>query len=289
MADFGLGNDIFDILESLDYTDLVSKTQSVIDLDTEYPYLVFERDDLVKVLNLCSKIIQARSTSDLYNSITLVPVKGSKSLYFYVTNALSHFRYRAELLGDPNETLDEEICISISILQKIVRLMCDKVLLYKKNGYYYIRLVDGDLQIYAKPQTSNLIYFPGNPKDKIADLMLSDFGFIVNSILPLLDIKTNSNKISFLGDKAYFQSPYYYIESTIETPELYLSYKDAEFISKLYRYYPNTSIQIFTVDTPLQRLFIKLDNIEYEFINSKYVVPDSIRNAISSNIKPVEF
>jgi len=289
MADFGLGSDLFDILDSLDYTNLVSKTKSVIELKTDYPYLIFERDDLVKVLNLCSKLIQSKSTSDLYNSITLVPVKNSKSLYFYVTNALSHFRYRTELLGDLTEILDEEISISISILQKIVRLMGDKVLIYKKDGYYFVRLIDGDLQIYIKPLASNLIFFPGEPVDKIGDLKLKDFGFIVNSILPLLDIKTNTNKICFFGDKVYFHSPYYYIESTIETPEIYLSYKDSEFISRLYKYYPDSFIQLFSVDTALQRLFIKLDNIEYEFINSKYNIPESILNTISSNLKPVEF
>ena len=288
MADFGLGSDILDLLDSLDFNNLVDTKKSTIELSTEYPYIVFERADLVKVLNLCSKLIQAKSTSPIYNSIILVPVEECKSLYFYATNALSHFRYRVELLGNSSEILDENISISITILQKIVRLMSDKVLLYKKDGYYFVRLVDGDLQIDVRSVESNLVFFPGETKDKLCDLALSSFGTAVNSTIPLLDVKTGSNKINFLGEYMLFYSPYFIINSVINTPRMSLSSKDAEFISRLYKYYKDKSVSIFTVNTELPRLLLKLDNIEYEFINSNasisdYFSPTNISSSITVN------
>ena len=131
-----------DILES---DELVVENNDDIDLKVEYPYLIFSRNDLVRTMNLVSKLIKAKSEISDYNSISFVPVTYNKKILFYATNDFSHFRMSTELLGEPNEFINESFSIPLIVLQKLVKLMGNKVLIYKKESFYYIRLLDGDL------------------------------------------------------------------------------------------------------------------------------------------------
>ena len=128
-----------------DLDEIVEDNNDEINLEVDYPYIIFYRSDLVRAMNLCNKIVQPKSNTTTYNSISLVPVPFDKCIWFYATNELSHFRYRAELLGDMKETWDFPISIPLTISQQLVKLMSNKVLLYKKEENLYIRLLDGDL------------------------------------------------------------------------------------------------------------------------------------------------
>ena len=215
-----------------------------------------------------------------------------KCICFYATNELSHFRYRAELLGDMKETWDFPISIPLTILQKLVKLMGNKVLLYKKEENLYIRLLDGDLLLDLRQADMTILTFPGDvsDKDKIAELKISNIGSVVNNILPLLqaEIRGEAKRISFTGDKAYYNSSFYYIETSIKTPRMTLSLRDADFINKLFKYYKNDEIQIFSVKSNLSRLFLKINNIEYEFINSINSISDIITQQMNNIVKEPE-
>ena len=190
------------------------------------------------------------------------------------------------------ETWDFPISIPLTILQKLVKLMGNKVLLYKKEENLYIRLLDGDLLLDLRQADMTILTFPGDvsDKDKIAELKISNIGSVVNNILPLLqaEIRGEAKRISFTGDKAYYNSSFYYIETSIKTPRMTLSLRDADFINKLFKYYKNDEIQIFSVKSNLSRLFLKINNIEYEFINSINSISDIITQQMNSIVKEPE-
>ena len=170
--------------------------------------------------------------------------------------------------------------------------MGNKVLLYKKEENLYIRLLDGDLLLDLRQADMTILTFPGDvsDKDKIAELKINTIGSVVNNILPLLqaEIRGEAKRISFTGDKAYYNSSFYYIETSIKTPRMTLSLRDADFINKLFKYYKNDEIQIFSVKSNLSRLFLKINNIEYEFINSINSISDIITQQMNNIVKEPE-
>ena len=257
------------VLDNILEDELIINNDKSIDLSTDYPCLIFKRDDLVRVINLCNKMILSKSDISEYNSISFF--KSLYTLNFYVTNELSHFRYEAELIGDLTKCIEEPFSISLIILQKIVRLMGNKVLIYNKEGKFYIRLLDGDLLVDARPVRKDIVLIPGDTKDKVAELSLSNFGKACYSILPLISSETINDfkKLYFTGNKMYFKSSFYYIDGDIKTPEMCLSFRDVEFISRLFKYYKDNNIILFSVNTSLSRYRLIMDNIEYQFINSR--------------------
>ncbi len=268
--------------------ELIVDNDKSIDLSVDYPHLIFKRDDLVRVINLCSKIILVKSDISEYSSISFI--KSLYTLNFYVTNELSHFRYEAELIGDLTKCIEEPFSISLAILQKIVRLMGNKVLIYNREGKFYIRLLDGDLLIDARPVRKDIVLMPGDVKDKVAELSLSTFGKACYSILPLISSETINDfkKLYFTGNKMYFKSSFYYIDGDIKTPEMCLSFRDVEFISRLYKYYKDSKIILFSVDTSLSRYRIIMNNIEYQFINSRASEMNLVIDEMNKLIKEPE-
>ena len=159
-------NLVSDIISILDNDELIVDNNKEINLSIEYPYLIFSRDDLVRAINLCNKLVLSKSDIPEYNSISFVPVKFTKKINLCATNELSHFRISSELLGDLDNIIEEPFCISLIILQKIVKLMGNKVLIYKNDNKYYTRLLDGDLLIDVRPTNLDIVTIPGNSTDR---------------------------------------------------------------------------------------------------------------------------
>jgi len=268
--------------------ELIIDNDKSIDLSIDYPCLIFKRDDLVRVINLCNKVVLMKSDIPEYNSISFI--KSSYTLNFYTTNELSHFRYEAELIGDLTKCIEEPFCISLSLLRKLVRLMGNKVLIYNKDNKFYIRLLDGDLLIDVRPVRKDIVLMPGDIKDKEAELSLSNFGRACYSVLPLISAENINDfkKLYFTGDKMYFKSPFYYIDGDIKTPEMCLSFRDVDFISRLFKYYKDNKIVLFSVSTSLSRYRLKMNNIEYQFINSKISEMNLVINEMEKLIKEPE-
>ena len=293
------------ILDFLDATkslnDLISNTQdaieeieentkSEINLIVEYPYLIFKTDDLIRAMNLCNKVIQPKSDNPIYNTLSIAPVPKMKVVNFYATNDLSHFSFQSELIGEPDKMLDEVFSISFLSLQKIVKLAGNKVLFYKKDNNLYIRIIDGDLLVDHRYVDMKYLSFPGEVKEKIAEIGVGNIGKIVSCALPLLnsELRGDVKRINFTGDRAYFNSSFYYIESTIASPRMSLSIRDVEFIGKLYKYYKDKTIQIYKVESNLSRLFLKVGNISYMLINSVSAISNLLIDQISSIMSPIE-
>jgi hypothetical protein len=187
--------------------------------------------------------------------------------------------------------INEPLSVSFSVLQKIVKLMANKVMFYIKDNNIYVRLLDGDLLLdYRKPRL-DVLNFPGNPTDKIAELSLSNVGELINKVYTLIENEPvlDKRKLNFLGDKCYFNSTYYYIESDITTPRLSLSVRDLDIIKKLYKYYKDNKIQLFNFDSSVSRLFIKLDNIEYISVLSSVSNIFSLTQELQDRINETKF
>lgn len=278
------------IQSEFDFEELIVENNSDIDLNVDYKYLIFKRDDLIRAINLCCKIVQTKSEVSSYNSISFIPNIEHNTLYFCATNDLSHFRYSTELLGDKSNMLDFNICIPLTILQKLVKLMGNKVLLYKKEDNLYIRLLDGDLLLDVRQPNLNIVNFPGTIGSKVADLNLNTIGSTINAFIPLLnsEVRGDYKRISFLGELAYYNSSFYYIQSNITTPLMSLSYRDADFINRLYKYYKDTQISLFNVHSEAARMYLRLDNIEYQFINSVGSISTQVPIQMENLIKDIE-
>lgn len=108
-------------------------------------------------------------------------------------------------------------------------------------------------------------------KDSIQSISIDYLNNIVSSIYPILntEIRPDARKISFLGNKAFYISPYYYVESNIKTPNMTLRMKDAEFIIKLAKYYKSKNILLYEINTKVPRILLKIENINYIFITRK--------------------
>jgi len=269
-----------------------SEPTSDIDLSTEFPYVIFNREDLLQAMNLASSIVLSKSDNIVYNSITFVPVREFNTLIMLATNELSLLRYKAELLGDMNETIDSKFSISLLTLQKIIRLMGNKVLFYIKENNLYVRLLDGDLCLDLRRPDDKLLSVPGELSDKLAELKLENIGSIVASTLPLMntEIRGDSRKVSFDGEKAYYQSPFYYLESKVKTPPLVLKNRDAEFISKLYnnKNYRDKTMILHKMTSNLNRIYLSIANIDYIFISGNASQSNLMSSQLDRILKEVE-
>ena len=58
-------------------------------LDTKYKYVIFNRDDLLTMMNLSTPIVLVKSEHIVYNSITFVSTPNTKTLTMISTNELS--------------------------------------------------------------------------------------------------------------------------------------------------------------------------------------------------------
>ena len=52
-----------------DLDEIVEDNNDEINLEVDYPYIIFYRSDLVRAMNLCNKIVQPKSNTTTYNSI----------------------------------------------------------------------------------------------------------------------------------------------------------------------------------------------------------------------------
>ena len=255
-----------------------------INIDIPNPKLVLLQKDLIRAINLTSTIIQPKSDNIVYNSLTFI---SKDSLKIFATNELSHFIYNASILTN---TLDLVFCIPLVLLQKLTKLMGNKVMFFMNENKLYIRLLSGDLLLDLRIPNMNLVKLPINDEDikESFEIPINTLGRITSSILPILNIELRSDfkKISFLGDKAFYLSPYYYIEASINTPNISLRMKDAEFISKLYKFYSDKNLKLGLVKSKINRIQLKMENITYIFISGKAEMDELVKSQLDKLIKP---
>lgn len=256
-----------------------------ININIPNPKLVILQTDLIRAINLSSTILQPKSDNIIYNSLTFI---SKNSLKIFATNELSHFIYTISTFEN---SLDLIFSIPLVLIQKLTKLMGNKVMFFIDDSKLYIRLLSGDLLLDLRIPNTNLIKLPIEDSDiqESFEIPINTLGRITSSILPILntELRSDFKRISFLGDKAFYLSPFYYIESNIITPNMSLRMKDAEFISKLYKFYPDKNVHLGLVKNKINRIQLKMENITYIFISGKAELEDFTKNQIDKLIKPI--
>ena len=282
-SSLGINND--SIQEEID----LEETKSDINLDIEEPHIVFYKNDLIKALNLGIGLIQSKSENIALKSITLIPDKNNKRLYFHTTNDISYFRYSVELLGD--NVLTDCISLPLVIIQKLISLMGIRVAIYKKDNLYYIRLIGGDLILDTQTPEAKYLNFPGKVGEKLAEIPVETLGNICKITLPLLsnDIRGENRKLYLTGEEIIYLSNIYYIKAKLKTPKMILKLKDVDYFNRLYKHFKNQNILVFKVeDSSLTRYIFFIDNTMYQTIISESSISELTKEQMDKMLSDIE-
>lgn len=261
-----------------------------IDLDVDKPYLIFERSDLIRIMNIISKLVLVKSEVPEYNSVTLIPDPVNKNLTIKASNELSQFSTTIGLVGDSDKMINETFAVPYTLLQKVYTFLGSKVLIFKDNLDYYIRLSNGDLIIGAKPVNLAKLEFVGTVAYKLSEVSISELGSISSMFLPIMrdDINTDGKRLRVQNGKAYYNSNFFYLETKTALPDLTLSLRDLEFIQSLVKYYDGLYAVICSVKSDILRFYMKVDKVEYEFISTKQEDANEFLHRVQEMITPSE-
>ena len=242
-------------LENLDY------------LKTEYKSFVIDKNDLLKVLDLTSRITRTNSPAVTNNSITFMLNWNQELVEMCTTNDLTYFRYKAQLLGDKSKGLTGSISVKVELLNKLKGYYRDKILIYEKDDNYYIRLIDGDLLINVSKIGTNGLSFTEERQDCLINLSLSSFGKLLNSYRNMMD-DYSDKWVSFDGERLSLCGINFYAQTEIKTPVMCLLSNDIDLIVKMYKNYNSDRILSIYSTNNKAKLHLVMDNIEVEILNA---------------------
>lgn len=245
-------------------------------LKTEYESIILDKDELIKTLNLVSRIAHINSASIECNSLSFVPDWNTRTLTLAVTNDLTYFRNKVELLGDGSHQLPDVFSIKIETLNKIKSYFRDKILIYKKEGEYYIRLIDGDLLLNTSVPNLVKLTFTSSIDHLLYEAKINSFTELLSSYKGMSD-EYSDKWLSFDGEKISLCGLNFYAETPIKTPIMCLLMTDIDLIIKLNQYYSEDILQIFSTNSQIPKLHLKVGSIEIEMLN---VVSNINRNNI---------
>lgn len=243
-------------------------------LNVEYPSIIICKDDLIKVLSIVQKLSQPNSSSIECSSLSFFPKWDLNTLDLMITNNLTYFKMSVELLGDKSKELKDVFAIKVDFLNKIKPFLRDKVLFYKKDDNLYIRLIDGDLIVnYLVPSVEKLT-FTSLIKELIYETRVNSFCNLLSTYKSLQNDFTDK-WLTFDGTKVCFCGSTYYAESTLKTPRMCLLFADIDLLVRLAQFYNDCALEIYSTESDIPRLHVKVNNIEIELLN------------VLSNIQPL--
>ena len=255
-------------------------------LKTEYNSIVLEKDELIKVLNLVSKVSHTNSSSIECSCLTFIPDWERKTLVLATTNDLTYFRANVELLGENSNALRDVFSIKIDTLNKIKQFFRNKVLIYKKESEFYIRLLDGDLLIHTAVPNMQRLTFTTSIKELIYENNVEDFTNILSIYSNMTD-EYSDKWLSFDTEKLSLCGTTFYAETKLNTPLMCLLMTDVDLIIKLSQYYASSTLQIFSTDSVnyIPRLQLKVANIEIEILNVVSSLNKSTINTLTAFVE----
>lgn len=234
-------------------------------LKVDYESIILEKEELIKTLNLASKIAHTSSTAIECNSITFIPNWEHRTLTLTVTNDLTYFKCKTELIGAGNP-LRDVFSIKVETLNKLKSFFRDKILIYKKNNEYYIRLLDGDLLLEARIPNITKLAFTTVPSNLIFEAKVNTFTDLLNSYKIMSD-DFSDKWLAFDGEKLSLCGLNFYSETRFRSPIMCLLMQDVDLLIRLNQYYSEDMLQIFSTDSRIPKLYLKIGNIEIEILN----------------------
>lgn len=257
-------------------------------LKTEYNYIIIEKDELIKTLDLISKIAHINSTSIECSSLAFIPNWSKRAVTLAVTNDLTYFRNTVELIGEPSKGLTEVFSIKIDTLNKIKLFLKEKILIYKKDSEFFIRLIDGDLLVHTMVPNLNRLAFTSSINELIYQNNVKTF---CNYLSPYLNLYNDySDKwLSFDEEKISLCGLNFYAETDFKSSLMCFLMTDVELFSRLEKYYFDKDIFIYSTDSTIPKVQIKVENIEIEVLNIISSINKSNIEKLSSFISEPEY
>ena len=221
-------------------------TDSKIDVNVEYPHIRFKKEDLITMVKLTSSMINLKSTQVVPKAITIV-FDGS-NYKMIVNNDLEYLSYRFDVLNKENRLLDT-ICLPVKLISSIVKMMDEEIVIYKVGESYYIRLLlEGDLYLDLPRPESNLLrqptdgihpmYFKEESGEKSNIVSSKHLYNLLRSIIPIVEEEfiLDRKRITFIKDRAFYNSTKYYIEYMLPLPSMRISLRFAEVLKRICSY-----------------------------------------------------
>ena len=293
-----------EILNLEAFEELVSETLSEekeeiitsINTETEYPHILFRKTDLLKMLQLSVPIINFKSSNIVSKAIT---IKKDTDYKFIVNNDIEYIDYTFEVLNSDNR-IEEPICIPITTIQSILKLMDNFILIYKKDNSFFIRLLlEGDLYLeVGSPMPYMLERFTSMDNLIKAD----EVNYIVNgdhlnkalrAEIPLLseELMLEKKRLNLLKDRIYFNTNKLMIQYRLGLPSMRLSERMCNIIRRLTDQFPKESVRFFTDKKNESRIVILCNNVYISGTFSRVYKDERILRELdsASNNKKISF
>ena len=257
-------------------------------LKVDYNYIIIEKYELIKTLDLILKISHNNSTSIECNSLTFIPDWRKRALTLAVTNDLTYFKNKVELIGNINDGLTDVFSIKVETLNKLKPFFKEKILIYKKDSEYYIRLIDGDLLLHTMIPSLSRLTFTSSINELIYQNNVKTFCDLLNPYINLHD-DYSDKWLSFDGEKISLCGLNFYAETSFESSKMCFLMNDIELFSKLDRYYSDKDIFIYSTDSTIPKVQIKVENVEIEVLNVISNINNTTISTLSAFIKEPEY
>lgn len=268
--DFDNIDGIEDFLNALVNNQIVKedKEESKISKDISEPHIRFKRDDLVRMLQLSSSIINPKSTQCVPKAITIVfDELGYKMV---ANNDLEYLEYEFKVLNEENRLLDT-LCLPIELIKSVSSMLDEEIIIYKKDESYFIRLLlEGDLYLeLPKPESALLmrptkgtkpLYFKkeaGGESNLVSCAYMQE---ALKSLIPIVEeeVILDKRRITFISDRAYFASRDYFIQYNLPLPRMRISLRFADVLKKISMAYNDSGVLEFYQDEVVpSRIIVK--------------------------------
>lgn len=284
--------------DSVDVNNTESVTKALeeegvdINLDINFPRVIIPKTQLVQALSLASVVIKSNSSMHVPQSLTIIP-KTDGVVSLFTTDEMNVFSCDVITGLSDEDLLKENVCIQATLLTKLIPVMGNYVLIYKNTdesdeenyNKLFIRLMGGDLVLGVQAAEESMLDQPMEKGELISSVVLSDLDDIVKTMLPLvnLEARPSNQKITFVDNKAYYNSPIYIIKGNMNLPNLVLTRVDCEYIKRLSSYFKGASINLYKVkDSKVNRILIECGNCVYTFISATPSVEDRFKQLIEN-------
>ena len=266
------------------------KSNANIDKNVEYPYIRFRREDLITMLKLTSSMINLKSTQVVPKSITIVYDEDGYKMV--VNNDLEYLSYRFEVLNEDNRLLDT-ICLPVNLISSIMKMMDEEIIIYKMSNSYYIRLLlQGDLYLeLPKPESILLrqptdgvypMYFKEESGEQSNLVSCRHLYNLLKSIIPIVEEEfiLDRKRITFIKDRAYYNSTKYYIEYMLPLPDMRVSLRFAEVLKRICNNYINSGVIKFNYsgEKDSGRVVIECEDVLFTTTYTKVVEEKNLIN-----------
>lgn len=198
------------------------------------PYLIIERPRLNHILSQLTSIIDLNSTRAVSRGITFT-INSPTELNITCPNDLYYFT--AKLNTTTTFEQGTNIYLEYQFIQHIAKFIPSKVLIYKKEDTYFIRLITGDLELIntqlLESDIKRLTYDYEVTDQLIQEIPHSDL-VKLNTMYKLMSFEADTPRRQLNGnDTTTFRSAQLFTSSQIKLPNIKLNQKVCTYLIKL--------------------------------------------------------